>query len=365
MSSTPPPKHRWRRALRVLAAVLLAGVGGLLLLAYWPLPHPSLTDAPEPRPTFAQAVAALTAEARQTPQSIQPECRPELLHHGHPTAQVFVLLHGLSNCPAQFHAFGKLLYQRGANVVIPRLPYHGERDRMTEAWQALAARMMLDSANRAIDQARGLGERVTVIGISINGTVAAWLAQNRADVDEAVLLAPFLAPKGLPEALVLPAARLIHRLPNRFLWWDPKQKAQMGGHAYPRFPTHVIAEVMDLGDAVLEASKTAPPKCGSILVVTTAADKTASLPLVRRLVERWRRHRPEAVRVYEFPASQRFDHDFIDPESPTQQVAMVYPKLLELLFEDAKRGGRSRQRAPGQPAPAAAFSAIPVRTSRA
>ena len=95
---------------------------------------------------------------------------------------------------------------------------------MTDKLGAFTAQAMLDSAGEAVTLARGLGRRVTVAGLSINGTTAAWIAQNRADVDRVVLLAPFIAPFGLPQWAISPLSNLLVRLPNAFFWWDSTKK---------------------------------------------------------------------------------------------------------------------------------------------
>jgi carboxylesterase len=304
----------------------------LLLLACWPLPpvpRPSQATAPA---SYAETVARLQMEIRQTPAEIQPACGVGLLLHGRRTERVFVLLHGFTNCPAQFQQFGELLFQRGHNVLIPRLPLHGFRDRLTDQPERLTAALVLREANEAVDRARSLGRRVTVVGLSVSGTVAAWQAMHRADVDQVVLLAPFLAPSGLPEWAVAPAARLARRLPNTWQWWNPQAKDQGGnGYSYPRFSTHALGEMLRLSEEVLQEARTTAPRCGSVLVVTTAADRSADAVVIRRLLERWRQRRPEAVRSYEFPREQAVDHDFIDPTSPVQRIEIVYPKLLSLM----------------------------------
>lgn len=327
--------RRWqwlRRGVQALLGGLALLLGATLLLAFWPMRLPRLTSTPHPTRTFSEAIARARKTVELTSPTLQPECRGEVMHHGRRTARVFVLMHGLSNCPAQFRALGKLLFQRGYNVVLPRQPFHGEKNRLTEYWKAITAQGMLESASEAIDVAHGLGAKVTVVGLSTNGTVAGWLAQNRSDLDEVVLLAPFFAPKGLPAWALAPATRLILRLPNQFRWWDAQQKDGGGnGYSYPRFPTHAVGQVMAMSLQVLQAAQTTAPKCGRILVVTTASDTTADPALTETLIGRWLFHRPNSIRTYEFPQYQRVDHDFIDPTSPTQQVKLVYPQLLKLF----------------------------------
>ena len=204
---------------------------------------------------------------------------------------------------------------------------------MTDKLKAFTAQAMLDSANEAVTLAHGLGRRVTVVGLSINGTTAAWIAQNRADADRVVLLAPFIAPFGLPQWAISPLGNLLVRLPNAFFWWDPTKKDKLARppYAYPRYSTHSIGETMLLGLDVLRASRRSAPACGSILVVTSASDFAANKTLTARLAANWQERRPEAVATYEFPKSTHAPDDFIDPNQPNQRVELVYPRLIEML----------------------------------
>lgn len=315
-----------------MGAGLFLLLGFLLALAFWPDARRPFTYRPLRPRTYAEVTAEIRRRLATPPADVRPECRGQMLVHGRRTPRVFVLMHGLSNCPAQFGEFGKLLFRQGHNVLIPRLPFHGQSDRLTDDWKALTAQMMLDSANEAVDAARGLGDRITVVGLSVNAAAAAWVAQNRNDVEQVALLAPFLTPAGMPEWSMAPAARLIQRLPNRFLWWDPKKKASLsGGYAYPRFPTHAISQVMGIGMDVLESAQREAPRCGSVLLVTTGSDETANNELAQVLAARWKRHKGQAIAGYEFPREQRVGHDFIDPTQPNQQIDRVYPILLSLL----------------------------------
>lgn len=304
----------------------------LIAMAYIPMPAPSLRFIRASPRGYSQVVAEIETENRQASPSILPECASTLLLHGRKTERVYVLLHGFSNCPGQFRAFGEQLHAGGANVYLPRLPLHGEKDRMTTALRDLKPEQMIDAVSRAVDVAHGLGRRVTVVGLSVSATAAAWVGQHRSDVDQVVLLAPFLAPKGVPGWGLAPVMRLTLRLPNRFLWWDSARKSEdFHGRAYPRFPTHAVAQMMRIGDVVLSQAASEPPACRKLLFVLTEVDATASLPLARHLADQWERRRPGSVVTYEFPASENVNHDFIDPAHPHANTAHVYPKLLALL----------------------------------
>lgn len=329
-----------KKPTRRTRALIFLGVPavfvGFLLLA--PILRPPYKyTVPQPPLSYAAAVADIRKEIAETPSSIIPEGRTILLEHGRPTEHVFVLLHGLSNCPAQFLKFGQELEARGHNVLIPRLPYHGEANVMTEDWARLSERDMLDGANRAIDLARSLGKNVTVAGLSVNGTVCTWLAQNRGDVHRSIVMAPFLAPASLPLWAGRPLERALLRLPNMFFWWDPRKKGDLPRppFSYPRFPTRVIGETMRLGSEVYSQARREAPLCPSILVITSASDMAVSNAYVDRLVSAWKAKRSTGIESYRFPAEENVPHDFIDPHQLNQVVDLVYPRLLEMFEKES------------------------------
>jgi carboxylesterase len=287
-----------------------------------------------PPPTDYQATkAALEKLFSSVPATLAPEGHPRGFLHDQPTEQVFVFLHGLTSAPEQFDALGRLLFNRGHNVVIALSPGHGESNLMTDKLGKLTAQGMLDAANNALNLSHGLGKHVTLVGLSINGATASWFAQNRPDVHRVVLLSPFFAPLGLPQWAVSPLSHLVVRLPNAFFWWDPRKKEAFDGppYNYPRYSTHSIGKMMLLGENVFRSSRESSPACQSILVVTTASDIAVNNPLTARLVVNWRSFRPDGVSSYQFPREERVPHDFIDPHQPNQRVDLVYPRLIEML----------------------------------
>ena len=306
--------------LKLIGLFILALAVVLTALAFIPLP------TLHPMPKSTQAPDAGSPE-------ICPDCVSITMDHGQPTEIVYVLLHGITNCPVQFRKFGDLLFAQGANVFIPRMPYHGYADRMTDAQKNFTAQVMLDEANRAIDHAKTLGKRVVVVGLSVNGTTAGWVAQHRADVDSVALFAPFFSPLGKPNWLIAPLANGFTRLPNFFVWWDPRQKENLAGspHSYPRFATHSLAGTLKLGLEVFADARRRPPMVRKILVVTSGSDLAINNRRVDELVALWERSAPGKVITYHFPAELRVPHDFMDPAQVDQQIEIAYPVLIDLL----------------------------------
>src|SRR5690349_23518158 len=130
--------------------------------------------------------------------NVNPLCRARLYTHGRPVERSLVLLHGFTNCPQQFDALGRHFFDRGWNVLIPRYPRHGYTDRLNTSIAELRAEHLVAVANRATEVGAGLGDRLTVAGLSLGGILTGLLAQTREDIERAVLIAPMLGLKPIP-----------------------------------------------------------------------------------------------------------------------------------------------------------------------
>ena len=72
------------------------------------------------------------------------------------------------------------------------------------------------------------------------------------------------------------------------------------------------------------------PAAGSILVITNLDDQGVNLGSIGKVVDLWRAYGVN-VQTYQFPADLHLPHGMIDAQEPAQNVAVVYPKLLELI----------------------------------
>jgi pimeloyl-ACP methyl ester carboxylesterase len=321
-----------RVGLLILANVIL-----FALLFLW-LPVTSRFIAnPQPSPDYAAAIQRVAQLQARDGDDILQECHSILLTHGQPVTNTIVFLHGISNCPAQFAMLGQRFYEMGYNVLIPRLPHHGLADRMTTELSDLSAEELVRSGDEAVDIAAGLGAHVTVVGFSTGGALAAWIAANRAEVDQTVLASPFLSPKAYPEWVVRPLARVLLLLPNQFWWWDEEMKEEMNGptHAYPRYASHAMAQIMRLGFAVRRQAQHAPPQSNSILTITNEGPReSVDNNVTAKLIVDWQDQGMSDIRIYTFDSSLDIDHDYIDPQAPNQPMDVqkeIYPILIEQI----------------------------------
>ncbi len=315
-------------------AAIAAGIGLALVVALflWPAGGPDPAGRPRPAASYAAALARLeTVRATETGE-LAPACRTILLDHGRRTARAFVFLHGFTNCPNQFLELARAVHAAGHNVLILRLPHHGHADRMTRALADLTASELAATADLGVDVGRGLGEDVTLVGLSVGAVAAAWAAQHRPDLDRAVLLAPSFGIASVPEACIAPLVKLLRVAPNRFWWWKPEEREQLAGPllCYPRYSSRALAEGLRLGLAVRREARRAPTPGAAVVVVTNAADRAVSNRSTASLVRLWR-ERGSHVETYEFPAASGLGHDFIDPDQPYANTEFVYPKLLSLF----------------------------------
>jgi dienelactone hydrolase len=303
-----------------------------LLLWLRPLGLSRLRSRPQPVHSFATATARIKAiqAAEVADPAIGAPGYTRLYSHGQRTSSVIVFFHGLTNCPEQFDHLAHTLFEQGYNVYIPRMPHHGLKDRLTTAPARLTAEALINFADQAIDLAQGLGEEIIIGGISAGASIVGWLAQERADIARAIIVAPMFSVLDIPAFAVRPLASLLTLLPNRFIWWDSKLKDKPGrgpNYAYPRFSTRAMGQVLRLGYRVRFAARFAPPAARQIVAVSNAADP-AGLALI---VRQWRKRKPAAISEYSFPKELGLIHDIIDPNQPLGRIDQVYPVIIELI----------------------------------
>lgn len=281
----------------------------------------------EPSEAFEQACAQVAAMQAQEDSSINPVCATRLYHHGHRTRQVVICYHGYTNCPFQFQTLAEHFHAQGKNVFVPRLPYHGIRDRMTRDQSRLTTADLIRFTNHTIDIAKGLGDEIILTGLSAGAIMAAWAAQFRPEVHTAVVAAPSLGLPGFPIWASDALSWLMHYIPNIFIWWDQKAKAKIAGapHAYPRFATRSLGEIVELGWVVRRAAKTTPPLAKRLAVLMSESDVAVHHGLIAQLAADWQRHAPDRVTFHRFPADLHIHHDMVDPTQPAQRVDIVYP----------------------------------------
>lgn len=324
------------KLLRLAVAFFVAVVviWGLFYLGFELLlraAHESLRSRPNPTTDYAEAVSRFQLFQKTEGPEINPVCRSILLAHGVRTEKAVIFFHGYTNCPEQFNKLGHLFYDLGYNVLIPRLPRHGVADRKVENLSPLKAEELRDCADTSVDIACGLGQKVYVAGLSAGGTLSAWIAQNRTEVNRVVLIAPALGfsrhegtrlQKGI--ALLLPL------LPDiRTDWFNADPNAP--DHAYPGFSSRALGQLLRVSVATFAGALERAPRVQEAALVTSKSDEAVSDLLAWQLIGLWRSKELKKFTAVDFPKEMKIEHDMIDPAQKNQQTGIVYPVLIKLL----------------------------------
>jgi len=102
-----------------------------------------------------------------------------------------LVVHGFTGCPASMRGIGEHLAVAGLSVELPLLPGHGTsvEDLLPTRWSDWSSAVdaaYLDLAARC--------DRVVVVGLSMGGTLASWLAERHPEVAGLVLINPLVEP---------------------------------------------------------------------------------------------------------------------------------------------------------------------------
>ena len=282
--------------------------------------------------SYENALARARRVVESETEAINPVCRTRLMVHPGPTAQSVLFFHGLTSCPRQFEPLGIILFERGWNVYIPRMPYHGYADKMTGDLARLRKRDLIDWAAESADIAAGLGERAVVAGLSVGGACAAYVVQHQAGLAGGLIISPLLRTPAVPTRWTRIATWLFGILPNRWRWWDPvlKDARSAPDFSYPRLATRAVAAALGLSLAVMDAAHRRASAVKQVTLVLNENDKVVDNAAIRELHDAWI-ERGTNARLHVFRREAGLAHDLIGTEHPQQRVELVYPIVLDLI----------------------------------
>jgi len=308
--------------------IALAIVALIAALAVVPIDTRPLPAHPHPIADFARAVATYDSLRAIEADLVMPDAASLIYAHDEKRPRSIVLIHGLTNSPRQFRELAEQFYERGYNVIVPRLPEHGFRAADVGALKRLTAEKYRDYADQAVDVAAGLGDSVFVIGLSAGGNVAAWIAQHRPDVTRVVVVAPAIGLARVPNLLAAPTMNLLERVPNLTF----HQKPDSGrGHAYFGVSTRGLGETLRFGASIMEQADLGAPGVHDLAMVLNENDRTIDPDVARRLVDRWRSDGTVVMVSFQFDKRLALPHDVVDMTQRCGMTDVVYPVLIALV----------------------------------
>ncbi len=294
-------------------------------------PHP-LNFQYFPTETYAQATRRIEELQSRDSEDIPSVSQTIFMTQGGRTDWVVVWFHGYTSSPFQFKQLGEICHQLGANVLIPRVPYHGQLDPYTNETRHLTARKMRQCVNEAIDIATGLGEKISIGGLSMGGVMTIWAAQFRTEVDVAVPISPALGFEIIPGTLTPLAAELFRFLPNLDRWWDKNNPTAdpTRPHTHARISTRALANILWLGLHARRQACKKPPAARQIRMVLNENDHVVNNQYILSMMDLWK-NKSKSVHTYSFNDTHSLPHDIVDPTNPKQNIELVYPVLINQI----------------------------------
>ncbi len=310
----------------------------LSLLYFLPLKNPAVAFETE-KLSYEASLSLIQQRQSQDDTSIDTQCSTKAYNHGKQTEKAILLYHGFTNCPAQYSILADQLFQMGYNVYVPRLPYHGYADKMTTDLEKTTAGGLAEFSKQTVSEVSGLGQKISVYGISGGGNIAMYSFYNSNLISKAVISSPFLVPNGYPSSSQKFVSNTLNVLPSMFIWWDDEVKDQRTTgplYAYPRFSTKALAAFVGLGDNIksdLEKADYGSSKFKnrSIFFYTVEADPAINNETVKRYSDQFSKLSGLQVNRQEFTAATGLGHDVIDPNQAYADTDFVYPMIISRL----------------------------------
>jgi carboxylesterase len=328
--TTRSGKRTFKKLLIGLGIFLAMIIGIVLFVGLFPVSYKGLESQPNPATSYEDAVARYKEIEQAEKGLVHESGKSFLLTHGQKTPRVYVLIHGVTNSPTQWLEFGQMMYERGHNVLIVRMPYHGLKSNSVSELKKLTPQDLRVYGDQVIDIAAGLGDEVYVAGISGGGAVTAWAVQNRPEVDRAFMVSPFFGVGEVPDALSNLLMNAFSHLPN-FDTFSADETIR--DYAYPGQATRAVADFLVLGHSVrVDAKKGAAPHV-PVFVQTTVLDLAANNKSTEIVVDLWKKAGAD-VTTSQFDISQGVPHNSVDPAEKPEIRQLVYDKMLEFFGEE-------------------------------
>lgn len=266
---------------------------------------------------------------------MDPQCRSQTLVCNAPTGRAVVLLHGLTACPQQMVSLGRRLLAAGYHVVIPCMPFHGLRHKHTSALRCLTEDSLRQCALEAVSRAHQMAEQVQVIGFSMGGVLAAWLAMECQDVERVVMAAPAFGMAGLTAAAHPAALSLMSWFPNLYIWWDPLRRdysRAVNACGYPGFPLQALHTVVKMGFTIYQQAYHQAPRARQTLFILNQVDRAVNNAMAHQVAARWNKIRASSSDTLSLPYQLRLGHDYFYNQS--EQASSVYEWVCKWVSKE-------------------------------
>ncbi|MFY9783236.1 MAG: alpha/beta fold hydrolase [Acidimicrobiales bacterium] len=184
-------------------------------------------------------------------------------HEGGPSG--VLVLHGFTGSPPTLRSIAEMCAKAGYSVELPRLPGHGTtvEDMMTTTWSDWSR-----TAEGAYDSLAERCEKVAVVGLSMGGGLAAYVAERRPGVAGCVFINPIVTSP--PAELVDGVNQLLDAGVETFESIGSDIKKEGGdGAAYDATP---LVPLRSLFEAIVSVNENLPLISAPSLLITSRED---------------------------------------------------------------------------------------------
>jgi carboxylesterase len=262
-----------------------------------------------------------------------PSLKTILLTQGKRTKKAVLWFHGYTAATLQFKPLAELCFKKGYNVLVPCIPHHGMKDRMTNEVSKIRMKELVQFTNYMVDVMHGLGDKIVVGGLSMGGVMSSWVAQYRPDVATSIIIAPFLGARIIPTKLIPLVVFATGLLPDIRQWWDPEKKMECDGpkYGYPQYSYKSLRQVLKMGMKIRADARKRKPTAKKVYMVINDHDESVNNELCQQLVDNWEGMRATNVQTHHFPDALGIPHDCISIEEPQGKTNLVYSVLMKIV----------------------------------
>lgn len=209
-------------------------------------------------------------------------CRSYFLFHEEPAEKVCLLFHGFTAGPYQFIPLAETLHKAGCNVLVPLMPGHG----LAGTWGpgnppplTDDPRLYLKFGLQWLRVAQRMGSKVIVGGLSGGGTLATWLAMEKADdIYRTLLFAPYFSASSKVIDL------FVNHIDTYFEWEN------LLGPSYPGFEVSALRAVLRIAKYNFKRVKKSP--IAPIFLISSESDRAVNNYDHQRFFEAALEHQP-------------------------------------------------------------------------
>ncbi|MEM9482962.1 MAG: alpha/beta fold hydrolase [Cyanobacteria bacterium P01_F01_bin.116] len=209
-------------------------------------------------------------------------CRSYFLFHNEPAEKVCLFFHGFTAGPYQFIPLAETLHKAGCNVLVPLMPGHG----LAGPWGpgnppplTDDPRLYLKFGLQWLRVAQRMGSKVIIGGLSGGGTLATWLAMEKADdIYRTILFAPYFSASSKVIDL------FVNHIDTYFEWEN------LLGPSYPGFEVSALRAVLRIAKYNFKRVKKSP--IAPIFLVSSESDRAVNNYDHQRFFEAALDHQP-------------------------------------------------------------------------